>query len=91
MGAYLPAAHEEVIDIVNAFILTDKVTPPPSHWLTYMQAFPRRDLFPTLPRLCRKRSMSAPCGPSKTRVGGTVARGRSGSSPWPTGRLTSRL
>ena len=26
MGAYLPAAYEEVIDIVNAFILTDKVT-----------------------------------------------------------------
>lgn len=28
VGAYLPGAHEEVIDIVNAFILTDKVTPP---------------------------------------------------------------
>uniref|UniRef100_A0A665XDM0 Major vault protein n=1 Tax=Echeneis naucrates TaxID=173247 RepID=A0A665XDM0_ECHNA len=27
VGAYLPGAHEEVIDIVNAFILTDKVTP----------------------------------------------------------------
>lgn len=26
VGAYLPGAHEEVIDIVNAFILTDKVT-----------------------------------------------------------------
>lgn len=25
VGAYLPGAHEEVIDIVNAFILTDKV------------------------------------------------------------------
>ena len=26
VGAYLPGAHEEVLDIVNAFILTDKVT-----------------------------------------------------------------
>lgn len=26
VGAYLPGAHEEVVDIVNAFILTDKVT-----------------------------------------------------------------
>lgn len=25
VGAYLPGAHEEVVDIVNAFILTDKV------------------------------------------------------------------
>jgi len=25
VGAYLPGAHEEVLDIVNAFILTDKV------------------------------------------------------------------
>lgn len=25
VGAYLPAAHEEVVDIVNAFVLTDKV------------------------------------------------------------------
>lgn len=28
VGAYLPGAHEEVMDIVSAFILTDKVTPP---------------------------------------------------------------
>lgn len=28
VGAYLPGAHEEVVDIVAAFILTDKVTPP---------------------------------------------------------------
>ncbi|CAF88473.1 unnamed protein product, partial [Tetraodon nigroviridis] len=28
VGAYLPGAHEEVIDIVTAFVLTDKVTPP---------------------------------------------------------------
>lgn len=27
VGAYLPGAHEEVVEIVNAFILTDKVTP----------------------------------------------------------------
>lgn len=25
VGAYLPGAHEEVVEIVNAFILTDKV------------------------------------------------------------------
>ena len=25
VGAYLPGVHEEVLDIVNAFILTDKV------------------------------------------------------------------
>ena len=30
VGAYLPGAHEEVLDIVNAFILTDKVGPPPA-------------------------------------------------------------
>lgn len=29
VGAYLPAAHEEVVDIVNAFVLTDKVSAPP--------------------------------------------------------------
>lgn len=28
VGAYLPGAHEEVVDIVNAFILTDKVILP---------------------------------------------------------------
>lgn len=28
VGAYLPSAHEEVVDIVNAFILTDKVGRP---------------------------------------------------------------
>lgn len=28
VGAYLPGAHEEVLDIVTAFVLTDKVTPP---------------------------------------------------------------
>lgn len=34
VGAYLPGAHEEVIDIVTAFILTDKVTPPlGSDWM----------------------------------------------------------
>lgn len=31
VGAYLPAAHEEVVDIVNAFILTDKVGRPRGH------------------------------------------------------------
>lgn len=25
VGAYLPGAHEEVVEIVSAFILTDKV------------------------------------------------------------------
>lgn len=28
VGAYLPGAHEEVVDIVTAFVLTDKVAPP---------------------------------------------------------------
>lgn len=31
VGAYLPSAHEEVVDIVNAFILTDKVGRPLGH------------------------------------------------------------
>lgn len=26
IGAYLPGAYEEVIDVVNAYILTDKVS-----------------------------------------------------------------
>lgn len=30
VGAYLPSAHEEVVDIVNAFVLTDKVGDPPA-------------------------------------------------------------
>lgn len=31
-GAYLPGAYEEVVDIVNAYVLTDKV----SHLLLYL-------------------------------------------------------
>lgn len=37
VGAYLPSAHEEVVDIVNAFILTDKVGRPLGHALQFIQ------------------------------------------------------
>lgn len=45
VGAYLPSAHEEVVDIVNAFILTDKVGWPLGHALQLIQYKHARGFF----------------------------------------------
>lgn len=61
VGAYLPGAHEEVIDIVTAFVLTDKVTPPFALVGCYLEQVRN----PTLTlRLCSP-SESPPCSRSE--------------------------
>lgn len=61
VGAYLPGAHEEVIDIVTAFVLTDKVTPPFALIGCYLEQVRN----PTLTlRLCSP-SESPPCSRSE--------------------------
>lgn len=76
VGAYLPAAHEEVVDIVNAFVLTDKVGERLSRSAP-SAAIGRWPADPS-PSLCRRRSTCVPFGPSRTWEVASGARGRSG-------------
>lgn len=80
VGAYVPAAHEEVVDIVNAFVLTDKVgdLSRSSRLRSASSAAIGRWPADPSPSLCRRRSTCVPFGPSRTWEVASGARGRSG-------------
>lgn len=78
VGAYLPGAYEEVVDIVDAFVLTEKVcvvSKTPSCW------------FHTV-HMCRSLSTCVPLARSPTKLVSYVRMERNGLSRWRTRKHT---